>query len=83
MKHQTVKKTHEDAIQAVADFAIKSIRYWHVLKTEKQRTARFRVAMRCRFPWITILFCFQLSDIEVPRGFFIPVYSQQMLIKQQ
>ena len=58
MKPQTVKKTHEDAIQAVADFAIKSIRYWHVLKTEKQRTARFRVAMRCRFPWITILFCF-------------------------
>ena len=58
MKPQTVKKTHEDAIQAVADFAIKSIRYWHVLKTEKQRTVRFRVAMRCRFPWITILFCF-------------------------
>ena len=58
MKPQTVKKTHEDAIQAVADFAIKSIRYWHVLKTEKQRTARFRVAVRCRFPWTIMLFCF-------------------------
>lgn len=58
MKPKTVKKTHEDANQAVPYFAIKSIHYWHVLKTEKQRTACFRIAVRCRFPWITMLFCF-------------------------
>ena len=29
-----------------------------VLRTVKQRTACFRFAVRCRFPWTIMLFCF-------------------------